>query len=361
MIASLMAATVSCQTNHSKEVEISKCWSYPVNGETGESLAVDGVRVYLGLSNAKVEAWSFDSKKMWTTELGGDISSNILAVDSGLFLVTSLSSDTGRSGGSLLRSLSKETGITNWTLKLPDAEKYFLGSFNGSLIVVSKSGVIQSVDAKSGTVEWKREIADGFAAAPAFDGGKVIVATTAKQIFAISLVSGEIISMRKLSFGVTALGETSSGQMIAGDERGNVSSLSAGAEKPYWNFKSGGEISAVFTIGDHMLVTSHDNFVYFLFNRNGGVMWKKRLTGRVSQISLYADRFALVTSYDQHGAVLTDLTNGKVAGQIAFGEDENLVYSPVISNGLIFTLTNKAAYAFSINDCPINKEGGPGK
>src|SRR5207245_1415222 len=160
-----------------------------------------------------------------------------------------------------------------------------------------KSGAVQSIDAKSGTVKWKREIAEGFASEPVFDGGKLIVATTAKQIFVVSLASGEIDSMRKVQYGITSLAEAATGEIIAGDDRGNVSSLINGTDKPYWKFKSGGEISAIFTVGDHLLITSHDNFVYFLVNRSGGLVWKKRLTGRVSQIATYTDRFALITSF----------------------------------------------------------------
>lgn len=361
ILASLMTTTVFGQTKPSGEVDVTKCWTYSLGEETGVALASDGNRVFLGLGNSRVEELSIDGKKMWSTELGGDISSNILALAGGLFIVTSVSSDVGRSAGGVLRNLSKETGITNWTLKLPDAEKHFLGGFNGSLVIVSKSGVIQSVDTQNGKVKWRREITEGFAAEPAFEGGKVIVATIAKQIFVVSLASGEIDSMRKVPYGITAIGKIPSADIVAGDDRGNLSSLVSGSEKPYWSFKSGGEISSVFTVGEHLVVTSHDNFVYFLLGRNGGLVWKKRLTGRVAQISTYADHFALITSIDDHGSILVDLSNGKVAGQIALSEDENLVEPPVVSNGLIFVLTNKAAYGFCLNGCPVMKNGGPGK
>jgi len=361
ILASLMTTTVFGQTKPSGEVDVTKFWTYSLGEETGVALASDGNHVFLGLGSSRVEELSIDGKKMWSTELGGDISSNILALAGGLFIVTSVSSDAGRSAGGVLRSLSKETGITNWTLKLPDAEKHFLGGFNGSLVIVSKSGVIQSIDTQNGKVKWRREITEGFAAEPAFEGGKVIVATIAKQIFVVSLASGEIDSMRKVPYGITAIGKIPSADIVAGDDRGNLSSLVSGSEKPYWSFKSGGEISSVFTVGEHLVVTSHDNFVYFLLGRNGGLVWKKRLTGRVAQISTYADHFALITSIDDHGSILVDLSNGKVAGQIALSEDENLVEPPVVSNGLIFVLTNKAAYGFCLNGCPVMKNGGPGK
>lgn len=358
----LPAESVFGQAKSAGEIDVTKCWSYPMSDAIGSGLVSDGSRVFLGSTGAKVEALSLDGKKMWSSELGGDISSNILALDSGLFIVTStVSTGADKPGGSVIRGLSKETGITNWTLKLPDAEKHFLAGFNGSVVVVSKSGVIQSIDAKSGSVKWKREIAEGFAAEPVFTVNKVLVAATGKQVFGVSLSSGEIDSMRKVPFSVTALGETPTGEIIAGDERGNVSSLVGSTEKPYWRFKSGGEISNVFTVGEHILATSHDNFVYYLLSRNGDVIWKKRLTGRVLKIGNIRDRFALITSFEEHGAVFTDFSNGKVAAQIVFGEDERLVYEPVSSNGLIFILTNEAAYAYTLNGCPANKDGGADK
>ncbi|MEO6052102.1 MAG: PQQ-binding-like beta-propeller repeat protein, partial [Pyrinomonadaceae bacterium] len=255
--------------------------------------------------------------------------------------------------------LSKQTGITNWTLKLPDAENHFLVGFKDSIVVVSKSGVIQSIKSESGVVNWKRQIAESFAAKPAITGVKLHVAATGRQVFTISMETGEIESLRRVPFNVTSLGGVQTGELIVGDERGNLSSLSNAGDKANWKFKSGGEVSQIFPVGEHLLVTSHDNFIYFLGRGNGGLVWKKRLTGRVSQIANLMDRFALISSVEDHTAVFIDLANGKVAGQIAFGDDERFLYSPVSSSNLIFVLTDEAAYAFSLAGCSQNKESGP--
>ena len=347
----LLAASAFGQPKPAGEVDITKCWSYPM-AEPGLVLASDGSHVFIGAAGAKVEALSFDGRKAWSSELGGDISSNILAQESGLILVTSIvSADPQKAGVSLLRSLSKETGITNWTVKLPEADKYFLGGSNGTVIVVSKTGVIQSIDAKTGDVKWKRELAESFVAQPVFTANKVLVAATGKQIFDVSLISGEIDHMRKTANAATALGELSSGEILVGDDRGNVSTLN-GTDKAIWRFKSGGGISHVFAVGEHVLATSHDNFVYFLMGSNGDVIWKKRMNGRVSQIGRVFDRYALIASIEENIAVLADLSNGKVAGQIVFGEKETLVSPPTSSNGLMFALTAQAASAYSLNGCP---------
>ena len=357
----LQTASVFGEAKSAGEISIEKCWAYPTP-EIGVALTSDGSRVFLGATGAKVEALSLDGKKMWTSDLGGDISSNILALDGGLLLVTStVSAGEGKPGGSILRNLSKETGITNWTLTLADADKHFLGGFNGSVVIVSNNGVIQSIEAKSGAVKWKRELAQGFAAEPVFTGVKILVASTGKQIFGVSLGSGEIESLRKVPFAVTALGETSAASLVVGDERGNLSSMANGTEKADWKFKSGGEISDILTFDDHLLVASHDNFVYFMGSKNGGLAWKKRLPGRVPQLANILGKYVFIAGFEEHNAVLTDIETGKVAGRIQFGEDEYLVVGPVSSNGSMLLLTNRAAYAYSLNGCTLNRDGGADK
>ena len=345
------------QAKKSGEVDVTKCWAYPI-AEEASKLGSDGVRVYIGGSGAKIEALSVDGKKMWATELGGEISSNLLSTDAGLFLVTATVADKEPSSN-VLRSLSRDTGITNWTAKMPDAGEHFIGTYKDSIVVVSKNGVIQSLDAKSGSPKWKREIAEGFAARPAFGKEKAIVASTGKQVFVISLASGEIDLMRKIPLDVSAVGQSGYGDVVVGDELGNTAFFVGAAEKTYWKFRSGGEISAIFSTGSHDFITSHANFAYYLSQRSGSVAWKKRLSGRVSQIAMYADRFVIITSFEDHGAVLLDLATGKVAGQIALTADETVTHDPVISDGLIFMLTNRAAYAFSLSGCPAKKDGGP--
>ena len=69
------------------EVDVAKCWTSTVGN--GERFVSDGIRIFVGGAGAQVDALSLDGKKMWSTELGGEIGSNLLPVDNSLFLVTS--------------------------------------------------------------------------------------------------------------------------------------------------------------------------------------------------------------------------------------------------------------------------------
>lgn len=325
------------------EVMLSKCWSFLV--DDGRTVTADATHVIVGSGGAKVEAFALDGKKLWATELGGEIASNVLVGNGGVFLVTS-SVNAGSSTGGTLRFLSLETGITVWTAKLAEADRYSLGLGTDSVIAITSRGAIEAFDAKTGAPKWRRELAEGFVGEPRFNHANVYVASTAKQVFTVSIVSGEIVAVKKMQFAPTAVGEIT-GDVFTGDERGNVTSIGR-RDKTNWSFKSGGKISAIVEVGGNLLAASNDNFVYLFSGRSGNVAWKKRLNERVSQIGVIDDRFALVSGYEEHGAHLIDINSGKTVGQLNLLDDEFAVARPVSSNGRVFILTNGAIYGFSV-------------
>lgn len=347
-----LAVSAFAQTTPAGEVDIAKCWGYPLSDNTASASAADSGLIYIGSSGAKVEALSLDGKKVWATEFGGDINSNLLPTDTGLFFVTATVADDPAKAGSVLRVVSKETGITRWTAKLPVAETHFLHLYKNAVVVVSGSGIVQSLDIKDSAVKWKREFAEGFAAEPRFTDDAIVVGSTAKQAFTISPSTGEILSIRRLAASVTSVGRISTGGLTIGDELGNTSLFINGGEKPTWKFRSGGAVSKILTIGGNIFVTSHDNFAYLLYAGNGSLAWKRRLSGRVAHITAIDEKYVMVSAIDDHSVVLIEPTRGKVAGQIALGVEETLMADPVITSGLIITVTDTATYAHSLGGCP---------
>lgn len=366
LVAAIFAVAASVlsfgQNSPSGELTATRCWAYDTGEKVPLSVAADAGRVLIGSAGAVVESIGPDGQKLWSTELGGEISSNVLPADVAVFLVTSSSpSDASKAGPGTLRSLSVDTGVTAWTRGIGEAERHFLHRSEARILAVSTNGTIHSIDIATGEVNWKREIAAGFAGRPLFGNTSIIVASTGKQIFVLNKQSGEIESVRRLPHPVTALGISAAGEVIAGDERGNITSLFNGSDKVNWRFKSGGAISSIIETGQGLLAASHDNFVYNLVGRNGNVVWKRRLAGRAAHVIDIEDRYALISSTEDNGAAIVDLTSGKVMGQIAFSEGERLADKPVFSNSLIVAVTDRAAYAYSLSGCQPNKESGTAK
>ena len=206
----LAALTVFAQEKPVEtEIVATKCWAYEV--QAGRRLASDGARIFLATADARIDAVSMEGRKLWSSELGGEIASNLLGTDGGVYVASATTPTAEKAATASLRLLSLDTGITSQTIKLPDAAQHFLHQANGSLIVVSENGTIQSIDVKSGAARWKREIAERFTGEPYFGTEKVIVASAAKQLFTVALASGEIESMRKLASPPTAALHTATG------------------------------------------------------------------------------------------------------------------------------------------------------
>jgi outer membrane protein assembly factor BamB len=322
-------------------------------------VASDSGHVYLGLSDGKLDTLSPDGRKMWSADLGGTISSNLLPSGNSLILTTSPAGPNEQEKlDAVLRSLSKETGVTQWTAMLAPGDRHYLHAYNGWIIAASNSGSIRALDSNSGRLLWKREITAGFAGRPVFSGQTMVIAGISNQIFKISLTTGEIDGMVKHSHSISSILMASDGAVLTGDERGNIISLRIGSEKPAWRFKSGGQISTLMEIGSNLLAASHDNFVYLLEGGDGDVVWKRRLAGRLVYAARISAGYGLLSSLDDNGAVLIDLNSGRVVGQLTFAEDEKLSVEPVYSEGRIYVGTNVAAYSYSISGCGTNSEGG---
>src|SRR5688500_9129194 len=109
----LLIGTAAPQARSEDELVATRRWSYPLNGAGAVTFAPDADRIFLGMGGARVEAVAVDGAKLWSSDLGGDIISNILPRKNTLFVATAgPATGDGKSGDGMLRALSRETGIT---------------------------------------------------------------------------------------------------------------------------------------------------------------------------------------------------------------------------------------------------------
>ena len=349
ILTAALATLAVAQTAATDELDVVRCWAIASEAPVSQT-AADGGRFYAGSDGARLSAFSMDGKETWSAEFGGRIVSNILVGEQSLFVATNSS---GEPAASVLRIVSRDTGIVAGIVPLPAADAHFISRSNGSMVVVSSSGVVQLMDDK-GAVKWRREIAKGFAGVPVFGTERLYIASTTQQIFTIRIATGEIESVRKVTFPVTAVAVGQTGGLLVGDERGNLTSLTSEG-RTNWRFRSGARITRIFNSNDSILALSNDNFVYCIDLSNGGVNWKRRLGGRAAHSLTINGTYALTTSIDEHGAVLTGLANGRPVGQITFAADEFVTTDPAAMGGLVLIGTNIAVYGYSLSGqagCP---------
>jgi len=350
---SLFSVGAIAQEKQSKQdevVEFSRCWAVSEPDAPFSTIATDGTTAFLGAGGAKVAAIAIATgTRLWSTELGGEIASNLLPDAAGLFVVTdSVVGDASKPRESTLRILSKETGITSRKIPLAAADSFRIGVDAGNVIVIAQTGDVYAFDAVTAGPKWTRKPTGGVTGDSFIGGGSIVIGTTDGQILRIASATGEIDLTVKSVEKPTAVRSTSDRSIVYGDARGNVVAVDAG-----WKFRAGAQISGIYEANGALLVTSFDNFVYHLNPGNGGVIWKKRMAGRIADISFAGSNSLLIFTYGGDTGVLAELKKGKTMGQIALPQEtENVSIDDLGSGRTVFAL-NGTAYAFATTPCQI--------
>nr|MBP7377241.1 PQQ-binding-like beta-propeller repeat protein [Pyrinomonadaceae bacterium] len=331
-------------------VEFSRCWAVAEADTPFSVISTDGTTAFVGATGAKVAAISIATgTRSWSTELGGEIASNLSADSAGLFIVTdSVSTDAAKPKESTLRILSKETGITAKKIALAPSDSFKIGVDGGNVIVIAQSGDVYAFDAATAEVKWTRKPTGGVTGDSYIGGGSIVIGTTDGQILRLSSATGEINLTVKSADKPTAVRSLANGNIVYGDARGNVVSVDAG-----WKFKAGAQVSGIYEVNGALLVTSFDNFVYYFNPSNGGVIWKKRMSGRIADISFAATNQLLIFTYGGETGVLAELKKGKTMGQIPLMQETDNVSIPDTLNGRAVFAHNGTAYAFATTPCQI--------
>lgn len=333
---------------------LSRCSQRTVDAPQRGMLVSDAESVFLGSTNGTLSAYEAKNLAIvWRLELGGEFASEILLVGSGIVVVNNTAAGAnGAAESSTIRLIGKDTGVTAWSTKLAFSEKYFLGRLNGGIAAISRQGSVNLLDAASGQVRWQTGPQGTVNTKPAFAAGRVIFGTAEKQIFTVSAGNGEILNKLSLDLQPTALSLSKDGTTLVGDERGHVTLLGAGDNKPVWKFKSGAGVSSAFEIDEGVLLTSLDNFVYLISDYNADVIWKRRLPGRVLEGGLMLNGYLVVLVYGENSGYVLDIENGKVIDVFQSTESDLINRAPVFVRDKTFALTTTSSIeTYAVGQC----------
>ncbi len=343
------------QDGDAYEADLARCWSFALNEGAGSALAAEEGRVFIAAGPGRVLALSADGKPLWSADLGGSISSNLLLTSGGVLLV---SSPSGQTGSSILRSLSKETGITIWTKKVPGAPVHNLLSVNGTGIIAAGNSLL-AFEPLTGAVAWSRDISAIHPAGPVVSNGRLVLGS-GERVISVSPENGATESLRNVKRPVAAFAAGPYGELFLGDERGDLQTFAGTAPRPVWRFRMGGSITSVIPVGGRLITASNDNFIYSMDVRKGGVEWKRRFAGRITAVTLISPRHLLVSAAEDTSPLIIDLVTGRSAGRIAFDDGEFMATGPVTADGTVYLVTGTAVYGYRLNGCVPKTDGGPG-
>jgi len=347
------ALATAGQKPRDETATISKCWELPIEVIPAAALQSDGRRIYFASNDGVVTAIETGTgKTSWTADLGGRINSNILVRERDVVVSTMAVGNDESAAPATLRSLSKETGIANWTNRIDYSDKFVLGNTGAGIVVVGSNGSAALLGANDGTTLWKRSIL-GMVGAPARIGGQhIAIGLQSGENYLLSIADGSIVSKFSTKYPAEAIAEIFGKGIVTGDTRGNLTARTASNGERVWSFKAGAKLSFITETVYGVAAVSADNFIYLLSPENGDVIWKKRLSGRILAEPAVSDKFFITAVYGENALYIIDQQTGRLVNQINLPEQASFSQSPIlVTHESIAAATNSAIILWSFGPC----------
>lgn len=348
------ALPVSAQTDAEPPITpLLKCWNRPSEISAVAGTAADSETVYFVTDKSTLSAVDIGSgEPVWSSEVGGSISTAILASGNAVYVVSTGEADAAKKK-SAIRAINRVSGITNWSVELPWAEEYFLGETAAGITVVASNGSIQTLRPSDGVYVWKTLFTGRPSATPDISSTEITIGVAGKKIEVFAPLEAKR-SIRIKSDSAT-IARALRGIAIYADDRGEIFSVDVSDSGRNWSYKTGGKITDITPVGGNVLVSSADNFVYLISIDNGHILWKRRMPGRIADVELVATDQAAVTVIGERSAFILEMDKGRVANQINLEGEDSFLTTPIRANGkYIVTATADGISAFS-TECGTRK------
>lgn len=330
---------------------VERCWIYGLGDSPTSLLAADTENIYFAGAGIVRAVDSGTGTRLWSADLGG-IVNDLASAEHRVFAVTNSVESDPESAKAVLRSLNARTGLIDWSQTLAFSERfYLLAGTSSAVLVADAEGRLYAFEKGSGKEIWKKAFPGRLTARPAAEGLSIAAVFSDNEVAVMSMEDGTLRTRAVLKNPATSLfinGE----DVFVGDGRGSLSFISGETGRINWEFRSGGEITHISALRDGILVTSRDNFIYFLSRGSGNVVWKRRLPARVIEGGLLVDDMVFALVYGEDLAYLIDGRKGSVIEQVAQTEKAASARIPVLvgSKGIAFT-TSKGIEFYSLSGC----------
>ncbi|HLM57453.1 MAG TPA: PQQ-binding-like beta-propeller repeat protein [Pyrinomonadaceae bacterium] len=326
-------------------------WKFETSETLGLTPAVSRDIVYLPLSGGRIISLGLaDGSLNWKAELGGDVSAEPEADESGVYVATEtppLPRSPFLQATGALRALGRLSGVGLWMRTLPAPIRGSLVSNETTLFGAAADGRVYAIKKKTGEVVWVKEFATPFVSGPVLHGGNLFVCDSDGVITGLEQASGNTFWRYRTRQRIRSPPSVSETFLYVGTEGGNVFAFETATGRLRWRARTGGAVQAVQLAGRCLITTSLDNFVYCLSPQKGGKLWKRQMAGRIVAKPLATPQDVLLSPLAGDESVVLDLQEGKKTNSIHTGEDNNTGASPVLSGGVLLLTTRAGLAAYS--------------
>ncbi|HLL76835.1 MAG TPA: PQQ-binding-like beta-propeller repeat protein [Pyrinomonadaceae bacterium] len=332
-------------------------WSYETRQLTPLPPAAFADVLYVPLAGGVLAAVSpQDGQLLWRSEAGGEFSAAPAADERGVYVGSELNAQGQEVAAvytkGVVRALSRTSGVTIWTRNIPNPLEGALVSGDGLLFGASADGRIYALEKGTGAPAWITKTEHPFRSAPSVAEGRLILASDDGYLLIVNIKNGAIFGRYRTENSQAAPFSVSGKILYTGSAGGYVSALreAGGRLETLWLRRAGTSVQSLTSTPNGLLVTSRDNFVYFLSHRNGGRLWKKQMPGRVVDAPLVSSDSALFAILGSEVCVALSLADGRQVNTLSLGEGNSVSTPPLHVGPYVIVPTRSGLIAFAPSD-----------
>jgi len=330
-------------------ISLIECWRNDSIRLDPVTPAYDVNGLYLPERGGRLSAVAIQNGKLiWSTELGGEIRSNVAVIGGSVYVVAGPAADGKPNGTGSLRVLSANTGVPTVEIQVSTEEARLIPAA-GKLVVLTPGGLISAFETGGHALAWQRSLPQINIKNALVRNDRLVIATADKKVHVIAAATGADLSVVPTERPVSALGVIED-DIVWGDDHGEIVRYDLEKNSVYWRFKNGARISGFAPTDDGIAAASLDNFTYFLSSDYGSVRWKKRLPGRVESITPFGKTLVVVQTVGEPTATLISVENGRSVGQVS-SQDDSFTEPPLDAHGSLVFFTNQMIFAERATPC----------
>ncbi len=325
-------------------------WKYESDRISNLTPASDNQAIYLPLSSGTLVALTVANGQLrWKADVGGEFAAPPLADESNIYLATEYREGSGEPAGlrGALRALSKDTGITRWVRTLSAPVRGHIVASGLRLFAAGIDGRLYAFEKSNGLSVWINQYGQPFFPQPMVFGDRLYIAGDPTTVLGVDQASGALIWRYRMRSPISSPVAVDNGVVYVGSTDGYIYAVSEARSKLLWRHRTGAAVQAVAVVSNGLIAASLDNYAYLLSLRNGAIIWRQLLPGRIASRPFTSANGALFTPLSTDRAIILSLKDGKPINTLPLTEENSNSAAPIATANWVIVVTPHVLLAFT--------------
>jgi outer membrane protein assembly factor BamB len=367
MVLFLQAETLVAQVR-SQDALLDKpvvaMWQTPVAGMNKFTPVYFENTIYAASNDATISAiGKLTGEQVWRTEVGGEISTSLVADDKGVYVATRKLINIGnearveRIDGSL-RCLGTISGLTQWVIDFPLPLVGNLAVGKTHLFSFNDGNALFAFDKTSGSTAWSVQLDARFATNILTQNDLLFIGAENNILYALDQQTGKTVWKKTVNSASKINNIASDGRRVyvsTGDNR--VSALDITTGTSIWRKKYSGAIKSLLTGDNRIIIATANNVIYCLEFSRGRRVWKRELPGRIAGSPAITRDAILIANVTGEDCVVLRISNGRIINTISVGANFGLILQPLIARDTVVISTERGMIGYApIRESPAQMQ-----